>query len=694
MEIVFLNNLMEAAKDLEDDEILFCPMGLWSDYIEKGLGGIVEEGNKVRPFSEEEVISVKEQLFYNNQINSKQNFFYVVKPDLIRRDLKGIFEEIRKNREYLKKEIVEDLRYVEKMLEYDLFVFVPHVSEGYGHDREAEVVKSMIENEVGVHLVEGEKKKKRLYRDSLETLEYTLNFLKRVGNKEIKKTLNKNLEFYILFPERVRDIGLEGYLKVSRIYKEARKQDSNSLIILPWFFPSSKPVENYMEIVNGMGTKSLFNLNIDEVKFGKVYLVFGEYKIDFEGQERSCIIGLPLFKVKSSLVGSEFRSRNVVARKRDSAKTNKGVALARLKVWDFTIKALYGKEPRVLKKGPGERVVEVDEKFSITISLRERRKESTIGGETYYVGSPGCKVCDIEIREDGSFSTKLDHSNLYFISINDTRGKEKYSPGLRNSELIEKLASGKGVERVGDIIKESKDNEKVVYVLREYFPYQGDDVMGNYLELSFREILKALLPKIREKIERDHYSRLELDGEREKELVEKTQTGFFQSRINRVIKYLKSIEIELCFSSRDGERHLIKHPEVREPEDMVEELDLYRKVVDVEGLKGEKKNIESLLKLISHSYPLLNSSMTEKLMEELKDRVESFLARKNVPIEEVEVSIEDLVPRMSLYDPGTLVLFLPEEGKIKAYTNGTKAGRVLKDLKVAIGNLELDIKSR
>jgi hypothetical protein len=41
MEVVFVNNLFRAAKELGEDEILISPVGLWADYIEKGIGGIV-----------------------------------------------------------------------------------------------------------------------------------------------------------------------------------------------------------------------------------------------------------------------------------------------------------------------------------------------------------------------------------------------------------------------------------------------------------------------------------------------------------------------------------------------------------------------------------------------------------------------------------------------------------------------------
>jgi hypothetical protein len=69
----------------------------------------------------------------------------VIKTDSIRRELEEVFEGITRNKEYLKKEIVEDLKYAERILEYDLLVSVPHVKEGPGNDGEAEIVKFLIE---------------------------------------------------------------------------------------------------------------------------------------------------------------------------------------------------------------------------------------------------------------------------------------------------------------------------------------------------------------------------------------------------------------------------------------------------------------------------------------------------------------------------------------------------------------------
>ncbi len=693
MEIVFLNNLLKATEELGEDEVLLCPVGLWTDYIEKGVGGIIEKGNKVRPFHGEEIRSVREQLFCYGRIKPKQNFFYVLKPGLILRELERIFEDVRKNEEYLRKEIVEDLGHLKEILGYDLFIIVPDLLEGQGISCEAEVVKSVIEKEVDPHLIGKEGEKKKLYRDLLETLEYTLNFLKRVGEESIKKALSGNLELYIQLPEKVRKLGTEKYIKSSSIYKEAKNRENRSLILLPLFLPSGKPLEDYMEIVNGVGTKSLFNLSIDEVKFNKVYLVFGEYKIYVDSEESYCLIGFPFFKVRISSAFSEFRSRNVVVRRGESNKTDKGVTIARLKVEDFTIKSLYEKEPKVLKTGPGERSVEVYEKFSIKISLRRRKEETTIGRETYYVGAPDCKISEIEIKHDGSFSTNIDYSNICFVEINDTRGEEKYYPGWRTSELMEKLSSGKRVKGAGEITRELSQDNRKLYVLRESSFYQGDDVVENYLELSFRGILKALLPKIRGKIDRNHYTRLELWGEGGKYLLEKIQTGFLQMRIGEAIKYMEKVERKLCFSPVDGERYFINHPiaekEVK-PEEIVKELDFYKKAVDLEGLRGEKKKIESVLKLISYSYPLLSSLMIEELLSELRDRVSSFLKSKEAPIEEIEVSIKGLVPRASPYDPGTFALFLSEGEEVKFYKNRSKPSHILKDFRVIIGNLEIE----
>jgi len=673
MEILFLSNLMEAAKDLKDDEILFCPMGLWVHNLVKRVGGIIEGEENVRPFSDEELSLVKEKILYYNHDNPEKSFFYAVKPDLIRRDLEGIFEEVGKNKEYLKKEIVEDLKYLKQILEYDLFVSVPDVLEGYRNDGEAEVVKSMIEKEVRKHLLEEEKKKEKLYE-----------LLLPVFGTTYKNLLPQKIGLSALFPEIIRELGFRDYIKRSSLYKEAKSGEKKVLVFLPLFYKSGKLVDEYMEqYLKGVRLSSSLNL-VSQIRGpDKVFLVLVESKINVNGEEKNFVVGLPFLKVKFSLTGTELGSRKVVIRKREELGSNKGSTIARLKVVDFAIKAVYAKEPKILKDENGERVLELDKYISLTILLR--RKEG---------GKLNCKISDIEIKEDGSFLTKLDYDNLYLLDVYDSREVERNYPGRRTSDLIEKLTFGEEVKKSGEILEEKREvdkrgMEKEVYRLKEK-SYQEYDKIDAYLYSSFREIIKTLLSRLKEKINKGSYGRpIEVEGKEKKELVEKTQTGFLQG--DNGLRYLEKIEREMCFISKEGERHIIKHPEMEKPERIAKDLALYRRMVDKEGLKGEKKNISAVLRLIAYSYPFINSSTLEGLIKDLENKANSAFSKEKVPIKEIEVSISGVVPKLDILTPGTSILFLYENGEVKIYTNGDKNGKVSNTLKAGIGGIEIEV---
>jgi len=679
MEIVFVNNLFKAAEDLREDEILFCPMGFWVHHIVKGLGGIIEGEENVRPFSDEELGRVKEKILYYKQDNPEKSFFYVVKPDLIHGDLEKVFGEVRKNSEYIKKEIVEDLKHLEQMLKYDLFVSVPNVLEGYRNDDEAEVVKFMIEKEVKKHLLEEEKKKEKLY-----------DLLLPVFKTTYENLLPQKIGLSALFPESVRELGFGNHIKRSSMYKEAKSGEKKALIFLPIFFQSGKLVDEYMgQYLKGVRLSSSLNLASQIRRPDKVFIVLVESKINVNGEERNFIVGLPFLRVKFSLTGVEIGSRNVVIRKREELGSNEVSTIARLKVVDFAVKAVYAKEPKILKDENGERVLELDKYILLTILLRRKKGEKFIGEDKHYMASLDCKVSDIKIKEDGSFSTELDYSNLYFVEVEDDRETERSYLGRRTSDLIEKLTFGKEVKKVGEIVEEWREGEKKIYKLREIY-HQEYSKIDAYLESNFREIIKVLLTRLKEKINEGSYGRLiQVEGKEERELVEKTQTGFLQG--DNGLRYLEKIEQGMCFVSKEGEKHIIKHPEMEKPEKTAKDLALYRRMLDKEGLRGKKKNILSVLRLIAYSYPLLSSSILEIIIRDLEDKARSAFSREKVPLEEVEVSISGLVPRLSILNPGTFTLFLYENGEIKLYTNGDKRSKVFTTLKVGMRNMEIEV---
>ncbi len=163
MEIVFLNSLLEVAKDLEDDEILFCPMGLWSESYRKQFGGVIEDDDELKQLTDSEFdlfIDDFRIFGYNDSYYEIDNFFfYVFKPGLVSGSWEEIFEGIRGNNRYLKKEILMDMEHIRALENYDLFVFKGN--EKYLKERA--FIKSMVNGEVKDKLVDKEKEKREFY---------------------------------------------------------------------------------------------------------------------------------------------------------------------------------------------------------------------------------------------------------------------------------------------------------------------------------------------------------------------------------------------------------------------------------------------------------------------------------------------------------------------------------------------------
>jgi hypothetical protein len=97
MEIVFLNNLLEAAKDLKEDEILFCPMGHWAEsYIEE-IGGVVGNDEELKRFNDYDFdFRVKSfKIFGYHKFNyhrTDDRFLCVFKPGLVVSSWGELFE--------------------------------------------------------------------------------------------------------------------------------------------------------------------------------------------------------------------------------------------------------------------------------------------------------------------------------------------------------------------------------------------------------------------------------------------------------------------------------------------------------------------------------------------------------------------------------------------------------------------------
>jgi hypothetical protein len=216
------------------------------------------------------------------------------------------------------------------------------------------------------------------------------------------------MELSVHLPEKIRELGIEDYVKRSSLCREAKSGEKKALILLPLFSPSGKLVDEYVgQYLKGVRVKSSLNLVSQIKRFDKVFVVIVESEIASDGKKRKCILGIPFLKVKVSLAGSEIGSRNVVIRKREKSDSSRGSSIAKLKVVDFTIRALYAKDPKVLEEDNKKRVLELDKYISLAVLLRRKVGEEVIGEDKHYKSSLDCKIGDIEIKEDGSFSTKL-----------------------------------------------------------------------------------------------------------------------------------------------------------------------------------------------------------------------------------------------------------------------------------------------
>jgi len=191
-----------------------------------------------------------------------------------------------------------------------------------------------------------------------------------------------------------------------------------------------------------------------------------------------------------------------------------------------------------------------------------------------------------------------------------------------------------------------------------------------------------------------------LKPEKNKELIEEIQTGFIQSKVKRNLKYLEKIE-EMCFESKEGERQKIKYLGLEEqkedPKKIAKEVALYGTGINVERLKGDKKSVMEVLKLMSYSYPFLTQYTLKRILEELRERVSSALSTDITPLEEIEMSIKTINPSIALSDsdPKVLALFSVEGDKVKVYINDGEEKRIHEEIteyvKIGIGGIEVKV---
>jgi hypothetical protein len=672
MEIVFLSNLLEAAGDLEDDEILFCPMGLWSKSYRKEFGGVIENDESLRRLNDADFELYVEyfKIFnYHKFVKEKMDklFFYLLKAGSIVNSWEELFEGMRKKDRYLRNEIFMDVDLIRYLENYDLFLYRSFDSEV--NLKERELIKSIVEGEVTENLVKKEAEKKRYYLEALREIV-------RSGG------LLKEPKLEVLIPLDVKEEGVAGlrdYIDKGKEYVEYTVEGRKVLTI------SSKGSYGL-----GIETNFLVEYNNDRsyVVFGKVHqdIPFGSYQVG-----RDYLLGLPLFKGKILQISSTFRSvydnKTVVIKKREKSKENKGELFAELRSDSFDVRALFLENPGVSVFEPKgtRRIRKITVHDSNAKVLQIKALERKENGETR---QDGYKLCNIEIRKDGSFSVETDYNNVIDVLITPIKGDGREPHELK--ELIDKRSVRIG-GRILEEVSYSKEGKRYL-VLEE----DGRlDEVSKYIVSSLYDFAKKV---IRYRV--DDQFPLKLSKEKEdKKLIETIQTGFIQKEINRVIGTLKKI-VDLCFESGGGVKHFIKTHEIEDPEKVAYKEALYSTGIDGEGLKGEEKSIVEVLKIISYSYPLMDRPNVERVFEELRDLTGVVFSKEKVPLEEISVLVEKVNPEgLRLPDgyvamaPSSSALFLVEGSEIKVYAKGYRYEknpyRNVKLLKIGLGDTEI-----
>ncbi len=673
MEIVFVNNLLKATEELEEDEILFCPMGLWAQSYRQELGGVVEDDENLRRLNDadfELYIEYFKIFNYHKFVKEKMDrlFFYVLKPGFIVTSWEKLFEGVRKKDRYLRNEIFMDVNHIKSLENHDLFLYRSFDSEV--NRKERELIKSIVEGEITENLVKKEVEKKKYYLEALKEV---------VGSSGLLKELR--LEVFIPLDVKERG-GLRDYIED---YVEHMAEGRRVLTI-----PSTKEGNYGLEIATNFLVE--YNKDSSYIVFGKVYqdIPFGSYQV-----VRNYLLGLPLFKGKILQISSTFRSiydnRPVVIKKREKDKVDKGKTFAELRANSFDVRVLFVKNPGVsvfeLKGTKKIRKITVRDSDAKVLQLKAlERKES---GETR---QDGYKLCNIEIRGDGSLSVETDYDNVIDVLITPIKGDGREAQELK--ELIDK----RSIKIKGRILKEvsySKEGKREL-VLEE----SGSlDEVGKYIASSLYEFVKKM---IRHRVEDNFPLKLSKEKEEDKRLIETIQTGFVQYNINRILKYFKKI-VDLCFESK-GRKYFIKTHSIEDPEEIAHREALHVTGVDKEGLKGEEKSIVEVLKLISYSYPLMDHLSIKRTLEELKGLTGVVFSTERVPLNEIRVLIDRVNPEyLSLPNgyvarvPSSSVLFLVEGGNIKVYTKGyiydnpgypnvKQVDMVLEDVEIIIHN--------
>ncbi len=639
MEIVFLDNFLEAADSLKDGEILFCPsMGRW---LESMIEEDIVDYNLFVRFG-----------YYEFRYDERMDnlFFYVLKPGLIVSSWEEIFEGVRKNERYFNKEILANVELIGVLENYDLFLYKQFkVSE-----EERGFIKSMIEGETEKELVKKEAKNIRRY----------LEAVKRIYRKTFPK-----LSLKVGIERDVKEKGVEGvrdYIKEGKSYFESLLEGKRVLSIFP--------VRNVVVVVE---TNFVVEYDMD-----KVYIAFG--KVSGSSSKEPYLLGVPLFRGKISKISSTFRSSGreyklVEIKRKEESEAGRDKLFAELRADTFEISILYAKEFKIIEEKENRRVIEIEHKDSKEIRIRASGKEGA--------GDDGHKLCVIEVGEDGKFSAKAGYGNVLEVVVEDSRGDLVGTKELK--ELIEK----RKVVRAGRILREfsyrTGGKREIVLEESDYLDEVSEYIVSRLYEFANRVV--------RDKGGYRFLLDLSKGKEKEKSLANIVQTGFIQEKVDEILGNLKKI-VDLCYES-DGNKRLIKSHNIEDPEKMANDIALYATGIDVEGLRGKEKMIVEVLKLISYSYPIMDRPNMEKVFEELKRLVGAIFSVEKAPLDEIRVKIQRLVPEYLQLPFGRVAncssaLILLEGDSVKVYAKNHRRDvdyPNVKEVEIGLGDIEIRI---
>jgi hypothetical protein len=673
MEVLFLNNLLKATEDLGEDEILFSPVGPWTGSLRKEIGVIVEDDEEIENLTDSDFDSLIEYFgIFHKFLKMDEIFLYALKPRLILDSWNDLLGRVRKNERYLKSDISKDaelITFLGRLLgKYDLLVcnnLLTHINT-----LEKEFVRSIVEGEVSEKLAKGEVGKRGYYIEAIRNM---------VGIYELLKepTLVASI------PQSVKEKGVSGiigHIREGNVYVESVAKRKNILTI---FYADHR--RKGIEIETNMSVEYDTDL---------VYVVFVGVHNVLSG--KNYLIGFPFFKGKISKITSIFRpvistyrgsSSFVEIKRKEKTRTGKSGFLAELKVETFEVNAFYASNFRVIEEEGKKRNIWLHEGYGNKV-VQARASRSEEGREAKY---NEYKICDIEVRGDGSLSVRTDYNKAIEVLIMPTFG------GQDVEELREMIDKG-NIVIGGRILKEYSKGSGGREVILEDKKNLGE--VDKYIAYTLIKFLEKALEKAAKYKSRDSLSfTLSKEKEEEKSLIDTIKTPFIYYKARRTLESLKKI-VNLCFES-EGRKYHVKTHDIKDPKEMTRKAvngALYSTGIEPDGLRGVNKSIVDVLKLISYSYPLMDRPNIESLLEKLKNLANIIFSTEDAPLDEISVLISKINPdeldKSSEHGtvPSISAVFLVEGDAIKAYVKGHGNNwQGVKRLRIGLGDIEVNI---